>query len=252
MTRDDSKMDKLLDKLKKIKAHAESADKIGNEAEAEAFAAMLQRLMLRHKIDMTDLDFEVEDAKEQVTRGNIDWKDIKVRKSRVAWIERLAGIVARAYFCRILVHPGSSRLTLVGRESDRLIAEYIIITLVRLAEKLAKKERDKVYRQNRMRASGFQAAFLKAFTIRIAERLEDERRTAETSSSTALVRINRAEADVNEYMKSFTKKAAIVRGSRRDFNAEGMRKGRAVADSMNLRGNAVESGSSRATGRIRG
>jgi hypothetical protein len=49
--------EKILDKLGKIKAHMESAQEIGNEAEAQAFAAMLQSLLLKHKLEMTDIQY---------------------------------------------------------------------------------------------------------------------------------------------------------------------------------------------------
>jgi hypothetical protein len=35
--------DKIIDKIKKLKAHATSAEKIGSEAEAQSFAAMMQK-----------------------------------------------------------------------------------------------------------------------------------------------------------------------------------------------------------------
>jgi len=238
---------KVLEKLQKIKAHAESAAKIGSEAEAEAFAAMLQQLLTKHKLGMSDLDFEVEDVRQPVGTGMIDWQDIKVRKSRIAWIEQLAAIVAKAYFCQILVHSGSSHITLVGRENDRVIAEYVIITLVRLAQRLSEKEFGKLYRQDRYRAHGFKASFLKAFVQRINERLKEERGEAERSTSTALVRIRHEEKAVEDYLKSMsTRKVAMVRGSNRGHNAEGWRRGRDVADRMDLKGRALDRGSNSA------
>lgn len=42
-------------------AHAESAEKIGNEEEAQAFAAMLQKLLLKHKLSMTEVEVAAED-----------------------------------------------------------------------------------------------------------------------------------------------------------------------------------------------
>lgn len=242
--------DKILDKLQKLKAHAESAAKIGSVEEAEAFAAMLQQLMLKHKISMTDIEVAEEAEADPIERLSINWQDIKVRSNRVAWIERLAGIVARAYFCRILVNPGSSRITLVGRKSDIAIAEFMIVTLTRLAERLAKKEFGIVYRQNRQAAHGFKDSFLKSFIIRLDERFREERDAA-TKGSTALVRVNAAEAAVNEYMEQFKKKAAIVKGSRQDPNALGWRRGREVADEVSLRARVMEAGVSATKGALR-
>ena len=57
--------EKLIDKLKKIKAHADSAEKIGNEEEAYAFAAMLQKLLAKHNLDMSQIEWE--EKKQQAT-----------------------------------------------------------------------------------------------------------------------------------------------------------------------------------------
>ena len=134
--------EKILEKLQKIKAHAESAEKIGSQAEAEAFAAMFQQLLLKHKISATEVEVEQLERDEPVDKFQVDWQDIRVRSTRIAWIERLAGIVARAYFCRILVHPRSSNITIVGRKSDAAIAEYMLVTLVREFSRLLGEELD--------------------------------------------------------------------------------------------------------------
>lgn len=42
--------EKILEKLRKLQAHADSAAEIGNEAEAEAFAAKVQELLTAYKI----------------------------------------------------------------------------------------------------------------------------------------------------------------------------------------------------------
>ena len=234
--------EKILEKLQKIKAHAESAEKIGSQAEAEAFAAMFQQLLLKHKISATEVEVEQLERDEPVDKFQVDWQDIRVRSTRIAWIERLAGIVARAYFCRILVHPRSSNITIVGRKSDAAIAEYMLVTLVRAAQKIAAREFGVVYRRNPFEATGFKASFLKSFTIRMAERFEEELRAPEANTNTALVRINRAEAAVNDFMGQFKKKASIVRGARHDANALGWRRGREIANAVNLHGTALEGG----------
>ena len=56
-------MENVIDKLRKIMAHAASAREIGNLAEAEAFAAKAQELLLRHKLDMTEVEFAAESSR---------------------------------------------------------------------------------------------------------------------------------------------------------------------------------------------
>ena len=124
--------EKIVDKIRKLKAHAESAETIGSEAEAQAFAAAMQRLMNEHTVTMTDIEFKEYERDEPVDEWNIDYSkydDIKVKSSRIAWIERLASIVAKAYHCPdtryvkiITYHLGRSFVGLRGRRvHDRYV-----------------------------------------------------------------------------------------------------------------------------------
>jgi len=245
--------ERIIEKIQKIKAHAESAERIGSEAEAEAFAEMMQKLLLRHKLEMTDIDFTKFEVEEPVEEHEIDYSkyDCQVKRARIAWIEQLAGIVARAHFCRILIHRGSTRITLVGRKSDCDVAEYMIITLQRLLTRLSIKARlahnEECSKEGRKAdIYNFRASYIRAFVERLSQRYEAERRSQEGSSSTALVRVNRAETAVKEFMAGRRYgRAAVVRGSRKDGNAEGLRRGAAAADSISLRSNAVGSDSVR-------
>lgn len=239
----------LLDKLRKIKAHAESAAKIGSEAEADAFTSMLQRLLLKHKLEMTDIEVAEQNAAEPVDEFSVDWDDVKVRNTRIGWIEVLAGHIARAHFCRILVVKGSSHITLVGRKSDAKVAEYMLVTLVRAIESMAAKEHAQYawlcYKKtgSTYGARGFKASFINAFISRIIERLEEERRTAEAATSTALMRFNSAAAAVDSYINDKFKsrvKGAKMNGS---ANFAGAKRGRAAADAINLRTTGIESSS---------
>lgn len=263
--------DKIIEKLAKLRAHAESADKIGSTQEAEAFAAMLQKLLNKHKLEMTDIEFQQEEQDEPVEQHPVNWQDVKVRSTRVAWIEQLAIIITRAHFCRMLVHSGSSRITIIGRKSDAAVAEYMLVTLVRAAEKIARFERRAYRRECKRRCTycgesreahvmlmlqgdshpyargdageGFKVAFLASFTSRLRERYEAERKAQENVSELALVRFNRADGAVKDFMTNMkTRRASIVRGSRFTGNAEGRRRGRAAADNIGLRANAVGAG----------
>jgi len=242
--------EKILEKLAKIKAHQESAAKIGSEAEAQAFAEMLQKLLLKHKLAMSDIDFERHEKDEPIEEIYVNWQDVQVRKVRVAWIEQLASLIARAHFCRILVVPKSSHIVLVGRISDVKVAEYMLVVLTRTIEKLSKAAYYEFWFANHKgsghgspEAKGFKGSWITAFIMRLAQRFNEERKATETSSSTALVRLNTADAAVADYMKGrFKKAAAIVRGSRGDHNAEGYRRGYAAANAINLSGKAVSQG----------
>jgi len=246
--------EKILDKLKKLKAHAESAEKIGNTEEAEAFASMLNRLLLKHKLELTDVEFAAQEKEDPVTRRWIDYDEYPdlVKNVRIEWMTRLADVIARAHFCDIIVGHKTSRISLVGRGTDIEVAEYMIVTLQRAADRLADKEtaryRWEVYKRDRSCAAarGFRKAFLQAFVERITQRYLEERRSY--TQSTALVRINASEQAVKDHMRKLRDAGTtrlVVSHSTRADHAEGSRRGRELADSINLKANVVRGGSSR-------
>lgn len=238
---------KILEKIAKLKAHAESAKNIGSEAEAEAFATMMQTLLIKHKLSLTDLEYANYEKDDPVGTHRIDYTkypEFKVKHSRVAWAESLASIVAEAHFCKILVAPRSNKLWLVGREQDAQIAEYMIMTLTRNVEKIADKAYVKYFYacrdQGRVEdARGYRASFLKGFVSRLRVRYQEELKREESTTSTALIRLTGAMTVVNEFIKkNYTQSASAVRG-REGYNGDGYRDGRAAADKVNLKPNAV-------------
>lgn len=256
--------DRLLEKLLKIKAMAEGAAAIKSEAEAQAFADMLNALLHKHKLEMSDLEFADLEKTEPVERDT--WNDynkrvtlmhdagVRHRKIRVDWMERLASAIARAHCCRIIVVASSSVVQLVGRRSDRAVAEYMIITLTRAAQDLAKKEHGKysweIYQRdgNCRAANGFKAAFLRSFVLRLIERFDElkrQRTEGNTSTSTALVRIDREQKAADDFMKNLqdAKDVRDAPGLRRhvEYHGEGVQRGRRLAEGVDLGGKAIES-----------
>jgi hypothetical protein len=255
-----TEQEKLLDKLQKIKAHQESAAAIGSEAEAQAFAEMLQRLLMKHKLSMTDLEFERYEKEEPVETRVVDTSkfpegaefDSKVpNTTRVEWIETLASIVAKSHSCRILVHNKSDKITLVGRDSDIAVAEYMVVVLTRTVRKITWAA-CKQYKAEGHRGRDFvdfKNSFQIAFVRRIAERYEAELKTQEGSSSTALVRIKKSEKAVVDFLKQNSRPASMVR-SRDRGHSEGYKRGRDAAEGINLKSNGVSG--SRSKGNLNG
>lgn len=257
-----SPTEKLLDKLQKLKRHAESAKAIGSEAEAQAFAEKIQNLLLEHDLSMSDIEFERMEAEEPIERNLVNFRqyDVKVKKIRCAWMERLASMVARANFCRIIVISGTSNFYLVGRREHRAVAEYMIVTLTRAIIDISKHEHGvysyECYKRdgNTSGARGFKDSFITAFLMRLFERIEERKKTAGTSTSTALVRINKEDAAVEAHMKATrdldkddpnsTRKASGLRVAA-PSSREGVRRGRAAAEKVNLDGRGIEGAATR-------
>lgn len=230
----------VLDKLAKLHKAMEGAKAVNSEEEADAFAGMMQRLLAKYKLEMSDIQYEQFEQAEPIERFQVDYEkypEIKLRHSRVKWIEDLAYFVAQAYNCRILVRNRTSFITMVGRKTDAEIAEWMFVKLHRIAEKIADKEYVKYFYECRDKgevylARGFRQAFLNAFVQRINRRFDEERAKLQREhSTTALVRVSLAQVDkhIAETVKG---NAAAL--SRHRWNAAGQDRGRKAADAINL------------------
>jgi len=334
--------DKILDKLAKIKRHMESAQAIGNEQEAQAFAAALQTMLLNHKLEMTDVEYASEMKDEPIVESRpetetvaaerddgpryytvgalcqLDWKDlpykvrrflvdqgysystveeweafwdaatperryevahddegvgmrefpsekwypakrkfqkhfykdapdVEVRRVRVHWIEQLGATIAKFHSCSILVNRGSSNVWFVGHKSNVAVCEFLFVTLLRAAEKLADKAYAVQWRAmteagDVTRCRGFRASFLEGFVQRLFQRFQEELAAVEhNTSSTALVRVNREAIAVREYLDK-KKTGSAPSTTSRLSNRDGYAAGKRAADGVNLRPRVVNAG----------
>jgi hypothetical protein len=250
---------RIIEKIAKLKArleHVATGGQVGqSEAELEAVAEAMRRLLATHKLTMTDVEFATQERVEPVSQYAVNHRkfdpDWKPKSKRTDWEERLASIVAKAHFCQIIVHRSSNRLSLVGRRSDAEVAEYMIVTLTRSIARVAddaygKYARLCLKRGDVTEARGFRLAFLRAFVMRLAARYAAEQKAQEGESSTALVRFDAARQAVADFVKEpgrFKMMRAPV--GREAHNAEGHRQGTAAADSVSLKANAVKGATTR-------
>lgn len=245
--------DSIVEKLQMLKAKADSAKSIGELQEAEIFAAKVQELLLKYKLDMTEIEYHQKEENEPIVdkRFNFSDNDLKYRGRRVHWIETLAQCIAEAYQCRILVYRGTANFLFVGTKRDIELSEYMFITFYTVAERISKREYMKFRRTLRngagslQEASGYRNSFLEAFVSRLWQRFNEERNSInkEYSSSTALMRINTSIARVSDFIDS-NYKLKHDHGTRpnQNFNHQGAQDGRKAADSLSLRANAMRSG----------
>lgn len=272
--------DKILETLGKLKAHMESAQEIGSEAEAQAFAARIQQLLAKYKLNMSDVQYSKHLADEPVEEhefgGGSVWQetkkktkfgdyrhkqclrnypDVEVISRRIGWIEMLAQVITKAYSCDILVSQSSSRLWIVGRKSDAQIAEYLLITMIRFADASAEKDYYKLRRAMRReagadkelcsqlleRSHGFKASWLRGFTSRLAQRFKDElQKIEQNNTGTALMRLNKEALAVRNYIAGKGSVAKTLNRSSDKFNQLGYNRGQDAANGVSLTANALD------------
>lgn len=246
----------VLAKIAKLHAMAVGAAQIGNQAEAAAFGAKVQELLIAHELEMTDVEYASRADNDPFEKSTLDPENegIAPSRRRVAWQERLASAISRAFFCQLMVIPGSNRLIFIGRRSHRSMAVYVYSRLVRDIERLQKEERQKLYVSSGYDSeavAGFNASFRNAFVSTVAQRLaaadrERENQMRAEGSGTALVRLNNAREDVAVWMKANVKTGGSASGlsGHRGYNAAGQRAGAAHGSRADLGANGVTTGSS--------
>jgi hypothetical protein len=135
-------MSKALNKLKKLVNQKRGEEALGNYAAAEAFALKIQELLIKHKLDLSEVEREAEDSSNPLVTKEISpqaWGEDRLPK-RVAWTEGLADIIASHYFCKGLALLESNAVLFVGREADVEIASTVFCYLMRTGLNICETE----------------------------------------------------------------------------------------------------------------
>ncbi len=255
--------ERIIDKISKLQAHADSAAELGSEAEAQAFAAKAQELLTAYKLSQVDVKRTDGKVEEPIDCTYFGWADLglKERKVRIGWAEILAHNVGQAYYCKFIVSAYGGKIGFfVGRKTDREVATYMFVTLGRLLYKLAERETER-YNIGVWRAAGsprpwtappetlgFKAGFIKGFINRLWERFEEEVRPkvdpTVQATTNAIIRVRRdALAVVDAWMEEHLRLESCSRtGLGNSSNAAGRAAGSKAANAVNLRPNAAGSG----------
>jgi hypothetical protein len=242
-------MNEILEKIKKLNAKAESLKSLGSEEEAQVFAEAVRKLLDKHDLAMTDLQFEQMKKIEPIERYTFDWSDhgLKDKFVKVVWQEALASLVAKAHNTRVYARSGEgNKIGLLGRKSDCQIAEYMIVTMVRTAESIADKEYVRYFYECKNKgdvtlARGFRASWLTGFVTRIRERYEEMAQIAkqDQAMSMALVRRDTTMDEIKQFISQGGFRKAVAKSYMRQSNVEGVNRGKNYASGMSLNSNAV-------------
>lgn len=246
--------DDILTLISKLHAKAVSAEKIGSQEEAATFAAKVQELLLRHKLSLTEVELAAEEKAEPIKGAVVDpdeFDGLDAVTRGLVWRDQLAAGVAEAHCCVMLLHEnkrGEQTYIFVGRDTDRQLAIYVFVTLCRTAKQLS--ERDyAAAKKNGAPTKGFYRSWRFAFTMTILERYKAEeaalaRRLKKTGTS--LVRVDKARAQVADFVKEHLTTTAVERKGPTTDNLMALVLGRRAGEGADIRGAALKQ---RAAGR---
>lgn len=255
--------EKVLARLVKMQAARDGEAALGNGAAAEAFASAINRMLIEHELNPSDVDYARAADKDPVIelRVNLGAYKIDEKKVRIAWQESLARVVAKSHLCTFLLRSGSNQIWFVGTKSHATVAEYAYGTLLPAAVKMC----EEAYHQYGLegaqqlkadaeaagkgvdfkktwtaREPGFKESWLTAFIQRIAERFDEARQAAVAEApegaSVALVRLDGALVKVKTYIDDKFKKrrgASPLSGLTANHSV-GVARGRAAANAMTI------------------
>lgn len=132
-------LEKIIQRIKKLKAHAESAKEIGSIEEAALFAAKMEELMVEYNITMMQVDHAKEFTKDefahwQYTEG-ISYKD---SQANFGWRLNLVRVICKYNFCSHVINSGKKQFFVYGHADnvDTVVwlYNYLSIGLMRLAQ----------------------------------------------------------------------------------------------------------------------
>ncbi len=176
--------ERVLDLVKKLLAHEQSAREIGSIAEADAFAAKIQTLCDEYRVGLTDL--APDEMAQSMAYVHWTWKDAGLKTVRRAerWMTLLAGAVAIGHECqetRLSVPGGTIGFGFLGLPADAHVASAMFGVLLRSGLTAWGKVTDKRFKRS---------SFLWGFALAINGRYRERRKAKveQSNAAQALVR----------------------------------------------------------------
>jgi hypothetical protein len=210
---------RMLDRVRALLAKAESTD---FPAEAEAYSAKAQELIVRHRIDEV-LSADRAEVVPVARRIGVDHPYESEKAS-------LLDAVARANQCHTVWSPELGFSTVFGFGADIDAVELLHTSLLVQANRaMARDEPAK----GRARVKAFRRSFLVAYAVRIGERLAQTSRREIDRHADLLPVLRGRDVQVREVLDEAFPRTVRARGSRVD-SLEGWESGRAAADEAEL------------------
>lgn len=242
--------DKLIKKLAALKATEVSLRDTGHLEAAESYAAKVTELLLRHQLSMDEIEIAARDKDDPIGEEYVHG----TKNKRIWWQERLAGEIALANTCRILVIPGRNTVIFVGREQNRQVCSYLFRYLCREVEPFCNKEYDRFYNSYYLKGQpvppGWRKSFYTGFLCSIRDRFQEMKQSVkEDVGEDAFAMVVTEEKAVSNWIDENVKGKAESMQRHRSENPEGFKAGKEYGGKVPLhRGVGAGEGGQKALG----
>lgn len=227
-------LDAIKEKLRKLIAKEESARELGNLAEAEAFAAGIQRLLLEYQLELSDLKT---DRPEEISRELVELKDL-LGRNEASWIYDLYRVGAENNFCMV-IYPyrmSDPYLFLIGEPTSREFVHYFVHQLVSKLRALARKSWSEY--EGPEKRNTFIRGFLAGAVVGIRQRLFTEREKVIRNTPQANALVLTKDLKVKQWVSQnmTVKKAKPSKTSSQDGWGKGFEAGNSVTINKGVKG----------------
>lgn len=169
-----TEVEKIQDKLRKLVALRDSANKIGSLAEAETLAQKIQELCLKYNLEASQLGLK---EPEQFVKN---LKEFEVDKREGDWMEFLWGAIAKYNFCQVIGVSKTKKFYLIGKPVNVEIVEYTTLQMrnrIQDIEKACWKEYSGVEKRG-----AYRRGFYRGAALGIADKLRENNTKLQTET----------------------------------------------------------------------
>lgn len=202
----DDKRRKILETVKKLIAHEQSASSIGNREEALAFGAKIAQLMREYRIERHEVEPSLMDALDFSEYGiTLVTNYPAAAGEQVAWQALLFSVIAESHACQVVLFRDAGHFFIGGQHLDRAVAIALSHLLIASVEKDVELEWcDALYHDpnvylGKVTEASFRQSYQIGFVQALRERLAEE--AEETLDETALIVISRAMTRTQKYLQ---------------------------------------------------
>ena len=216
---ENSNIEKILNKLRKLTALQQSARELGNEGEANAAAAGISRLLTEYNLSLNDI------PENEKPSDPVDIEDIPVYKpySQYKWQTNLIVTLSHFNYTYSLQslhynekkHKGEKIFQIVGRKKNREVVSYLYSFLCHKFVTIGRQKYEG-YKLNYIKSTGltpptltvYMKSFLQGCVSGLWKKLEEER---SSFGKNIIALVQSTESEINKYMENLNLKKAPKR-----------------------------------------
>lgn len=200
-------MEKIFDKIKKLLAYQEDAERRDAIHEAANAAQRIQDLLLKHNLDLATVKGKVERDSSDIKEDSISLNDLGWDKRHGSWMESLFSVIAEYNLCRAILSTGLYfggktiiNMYLIGTKENIEIITYIVEQLIEKARNAEKAEWSRYHGSDKR--GRFRRGFLMGFVIGIKVQLKKQKETiiSQNNNMMALIKVN--DTAISQYVSN--------------------------------------------------